>query len=554
MLQSLHIANYALIDNIDIRFADGLNIITGETGAGKSIMLGALSLILGGRADTKVVTNHDAKSVIEAIFDVTGNESLRAHCIENDIEWDDTQCILRREISPAGRSRAFINDSPVPLATLRGVALRLVDIHSQHQNQLLASPEFQMDVIDTLADNGALLAEHSRRFAAFRNAIRRLKALKAKVARERDDEEFTRFQLEQIDTLAPVAGEQTRLEQRRDILADMTRFKGSLIAAIDSLADGHASAIDRIAATADACADIDTVLPPDADIPARLESLSIEAADIAATLRQVSDRLDADPGELTDIEDRLAAIYELQHKHHVDTVEALIDIRDNLAARLASLDDSTDAIEAAGNEARRALALARETADELTAARRAEAGRFAERLIALAAPMAMKNLRVEIAVDKADISATGADTISFMVAFNKNQQLMPVGQTASGGELSRLMLCIKTIIASRMQLPSIIFDEIDTGVSGDVAARMGALMKQISASLQVIAITHLPQVAALGDTHFKVFKEDDDNTTHTRLRRLDDDARVAELAAMLSADAVTPAALANARALLGLKN
>lgn len=550
MLESLHISNYALIDRVDIDFFPGLNIITGETGAGKSIMLGALSLILGGRADTRVVRNHDVKSVIEATFRVEGYQMLRQYCLDNDIEWDDQRCILRREIAPNGRSRAFVNDSPVPLNRLQGVAVHLIDIHSQHQNLLLASPEFQLRIVDTIAGNAELLTEHGKRFTAFRNAIHRLRRLKAKIEQSRDDEEFTRFQLEQLEELKLKPGEQQELEARREVLTNLTELKSELLTAIDALVDGHGNAIDALATVSESADAIESILPPDERIAERLESVRIELTDIASTFQDINENLTADPDELNFIEERLNNIYSLQHKHRVDSVEALIELRDTLRRRLDALDDSDHSLAEAEKEARRTRALARETAARLTETRRAAALQFGNSLKELAAPLGMKNIRCDIAVEPADMSATGSDSVSFLFAFNKNQPLMPVGSTASGGEISRLMLCVKSLIASRMQLPSIIFDEIDTGVSGDVANRIGAMMKDVAANIQVIAITHLPQVAAKGSHHFKVYKEDDDTSTHTRISMLSDDQRIAELAVMLSGSAVSPEALANARALL----
>lgn len=551
MLQSLTISNYALIDRVEIEFLPGLNIITGETGAGKSIMLGALSLILGERADTRVVTDHTTKSVIEATFAIERYPGLKQFFTDNDLEWDETVCILRREISPAGRSRAFINDSPVTLTLLRGVAIQLIDIHSQHQNLLLSRPDYQMRILDNLAGNDVRLRLHETRFNAFRQAMKKLKAARVKVENARRDEEYTRYQLDQLEELQLVAGEQEELEHRREVLTNLTELKAAVLEILDRLADGHENAVSLVGDAAGLADGLVAVLPAEAGIPERLESLSIELTDIIASMRRVGDRLQADPSELEAVEERLSAIYSMEHRHNVDSVEALIAIRDELAARLAALDNSADNLALLEKDARRARALARESAAELTKAR-AEAGEaLATRLLELAAPLGMKNLRCRVAVEPADLSATGADAVSFLLSFNKNQQLMPVGETASGGEISRLMLCVKSIIASRMQLPSIIFDEIDTGVSGDVAARMGNMMLNLSSDLQVIAITHLPQVAARGKAHFKVYKEDDDLATHTRIMQLDAASRVNEIAVMLSGSDVSPEALANARSLLG---
>lgn len=550
MLKSLHISNYALIESVDIEFGSGLNIITGETGAGKSIMLGALSLILGGRADSRVVRDHGVKSVIEAEFDIEGYSGLKDFCLANDIEWDDRTCILRREITPSGRSRAFINDSPVPLTSLRGVALFLVDIHSQHQNLLLAQPEFQTRILDTLAGNATRLEVHRKRFEAFRQAMKRLKATKLKLERDRQDEEYTRFQYEQLEELRLIPGEQDELEQRRDMLMNISEIKGALEVISNSLAEGSGNAADAVSAALDASRGLGNVLPKKADIPARLEGLSVEIADIAATAAHINDSLSADPAEIEAIDQRLGSIYDLEHKHRVETVDELIAIRDRLGARLGQLDDSDELLKTLEKEARQARALARESAAEITKARSEQAEVFARRLKEVAMPLGMKNLQCEIRVSPADLSASGADAVEFLFAFNKNQTPMPVGQTASGGEISRLMLCVKSIIASRMELPSIIFDEIDTGVSGDVANRMGLMMRDLAADIQVIAITHLPQVAAKGSMHYKVYKEDDERSTYTRISRLDDDEREREIAVMLSGSAVSEEARANARALL----
>ncbi len=550
MLESLHISNYALIDVIDIDFHSGFNVITGETGAGKSIILGALSLILGGRADSRVVTNPDAKSVIEAVFTVNDYPSLKKYCLDADIEWDDDRCILRREVAPAGRSRAFVNDSPVPLSKLQAVAMHLVDIHSQHQNQLLATPEFQMKIIDTLAANGARLGEYAKRYNALRESVRQLKIMRAKVEKSREDEEFTRFQLEQLEELNLLPGEQADLEHEREVMSNIAVIKNALNRAAGSLSMDAENAVSLIESAIDSCDDLNGVLNPSDDIPERLESAKIELSDIASTLNGLNESLSADPSELTAIEDRLNSIYSLCHKHHVDNSDGLIALRDTLRDKLNALDNSDDLLKELKKEARRAKALAKETAAEISAARKIEAEKFGQMLREVAMPLGMKNLQCDIQVLPADMSATGIDTVSFMFAFNKNQPLMPVGTTASGGEISRLMLSIKSIIASRMQLPSIIFDEIDTGVSGDVANRMGIMMRDISKNIQVTAITHLPQVASKGDVQYRVYKEDDEHSTHTRISLLSDEERVTAIAAMLGGSSIDEAAMAAARSLI----
>lgn len=542
MLESLHISNYALIDRIDIRFHKGFNVITGETGAGKSIILGALSLILGGRADSRVVADPSCKSIIEAVFTVDGYDALKEYCLQNDIEWDDERCILRREIAPTGRSRAFINDSPVPLNRLQAVAMRLIDIHSQHQNQLLSTPEFQLMVIDTLAGNEHRLKEYTSRYNALREAVRRLKAMRLKVEKEREDEEFTRYQLEQIEELALSPGEQEELENERDVLTNLTSIKNSLESAISALSGDETNAVDLIDTAIDACDELDGVLDEKEDVPSRLESARIEISDIASTLESLNERLAADPGRLEAVEERLNSIYSLCHKHHLNNGDEILSLRDTLRAKLNDLDNSDDLVAGLEKEARRAKALAKESAIEISNSRKAEAKKFADHLRETAMPLGMKNLQVDVLVETSDMGPTGIDSVQFMVAFNKNQNLMPVGATASGGEISRLMLSIKAIIASKMSLPSILFDEIDTGVSGDVANRMALMMRDISQSLQVTAITHLPQVAAKGDTQFRVYKEDDDKSTHTRIIQLTPEQRVDAIAEMLGGATIDNAA------------
>lgn len=552
MLKSLHISNYALIDTVDINFHHGFNTITGETGAGKSIMLGALSLILGGRADLKAVRDSGKKSVIEASFEVSKYPKLKEYCLDNDIEWDDTLCILRREIAPAGRSRAFINDSPVTLDLLSHVAMQLVDIHSQHQNQLLTSDEFQLRVIDNLAGNGELLSEYSRRYAAYRNTLKRLHDTKKLIEQNRNDEDFTRFQLEQLDELGLTDGEQEQLEHDRDILSNITDIKSTLSGALDSLSEGTHNALGLLAETSDYCEELSQYLEDSDNISERLETVRIELRDIAETLSAYDQEFQADPEELEAIESRLNTIYSLQQKHRVSTVGELITLREELRDKLDKLENSTFTIEELEKEARRAKAAAKQLALELSQRRSEEAARLEETLRETAMPLGMKNLRTQVKVSQGELTPTGMDKVEFLFAFNKNQPLMPVGGTASGGEISRLMLSIKAIIATKMQLPSIIFDEVDTGVSGDVANRMGAMMQDISRNIQVITITHLPQVAAKGNAHFKVYKEDDDEATHTRIRELNADNRVDELAVMLSGSKVDEAARANARSLLNI--
>lgn len=434
---------------------------------------------------------------------------------------------------------------------LETVGRQLIDIHSQHQNQLLQDAAYQLRIIDSLAGNDELLQEYGRRFKALRDARRRYAEARERIEKTRDDEEFIRFQLQQLDTLDLVDGEQEELERQRELLANMSDIKSALNTVLDALTNADNNALSCLSTAVDGCEELSSVLEEADSLAERLESARVEIKDIAETLSDYDSDLQADPLEQEAVEDRLNAIYSLQHRHKVSTVGELIALRDALKERLDDIDSSDNTLEELQREVKRTKALARETAEIISERRKAEATKFARQLKDRALPLGMKNLQCEIRVDRDDMNVSGVDKVEFMFAFNKNQPLLPVGGTASGGEISRLMLSIKAIIADKMQLPSIIFDEVDTGVSGDVANRMGEMMQEISRNIQVMAITHLPQVAAKGDAHYKVFKEDDETSTRTRIRELSSDERIGELALMLSGSTDDAAARANAESLLG---
>lgn len=554
MIQTLHISNYALIDSIDITLHPGLNILTGETGAGKSIILGALSLLLGGRCDTKAVRNHDVKSVIEATCSASGYPALEEFCKANEIDWDTDSVILRREIAPNGRSRAFVNDCPVNLATLQTAALHLIDIHSQHQNLLLASPPYQLRVIDSLAGNGERLETFTAAYNNYRHAVRRFKQERKALEQAKDDEEFLRFQYKRLKDAALKAGELEELEHERELLVNMADVKTSLATVTNNLSDGEENIEQLLRQTIDEAERLGDLLEDADSLTERLRTLRVELQDIAETFSEYDRQLAGDPERLDEVEERLNQLYDLLRRHKVETIDELIGIRDNMKTRLASIDLGDETLQTLELAAKRAKKEALEIAAGISASRHEEAGRFAKMLKERALPLGMKNLQCEITVRDTELSATGIDHVEFLFAFNKNQPLLPVGNTASGGEISRLMLSIKSIVADKMQLPSIIFDEVDTGVSGDVADKMGELMRQIAANIQVIAITHLPQVASKGHSHYKVFKEDTEHATVTRIKELGQEERVKELAVMLSGSSVNDAALANARSLLSRNN
>ncbi len=552
MLTELRISNYALITHVEITFGPGLNIITGETGAGKSIMLSALSLLLGGRADLKAVRDPQRKSVIEAQFDIRGHEKIKPILEAADIDWDPDVCILRRELSGGSRSRAFINDTPVNLTTLRDVAMQLVDIHSQHQNLLLADADYQLSVLDSLAGDEAEREQYARAFAAYRSAMKRYATTRDMIQRGRADAEYISFQLEQLREMNLQPGEQASLEQERDMLANASTIKENLTAALEALDGAQAGAVQLLDKAADALDRLADVLPAAPALAERLASARVEIQDIAETIADSDAAVNADPSMLDAVEERLSQIYSLETKHHVDDSDGLIALRDKLATQLQAIENADATLDELTAQAKAAKRTATQLAQKLSALRREQAERLEVELKEKATPLGMANLRCEILVSPAKLSPTGADDVDFRFAFNKNQTPLPVRSTASGGEISRLILALKAIVAERMEMPTIIFDEVDTGVSGDVALRMASLMADIADQAQVIAITHLPQVAAQGSTHFKVYKEDDDVQTATHIRPLTLAERESELALMLSGRADDPAALATARSLLGI--
>ncbi len=552
MIRSLRVSNYALISDVEIDFEPGIDIITGETGAGKSILLGALSLLLGGRADTRVIADSSKKSVIEAVFDTSDAPGLDDILADNDIDADAAgEVILRRELSPSGRSRAFVNDTPVNLTVMRDIAMRLVDIHSQHQNMLLSDNNYQLAVIDSLADNRELLADYHRAYEVYKGILREYTATRDMIRRNRDDADFISYQLDEIKALSLVAGEQEALEEERAILENAGAINHDIAEALGALDGEDSGALSALGRATDACNGLaDKNIGDISPLAERLESALIEVGDIARTLRDYESRYRDDPERLEVVEDRLGSIYSLELKHHVDDSDALIDLGERLARKLDAIENGDVVLEDLENRAKAAKRDAMVIARSISTARQTAAQAFASALEEEARPLGMKNLRCTIAITPTRLSPTGIDAVEFLFAFNKNSSPLPVRDTASGGEISRLMLVIKTIVGRKMQLPTIIFDEIDTGVSGDIASRIGVMMSRIAENIQVITITHLPQVAARGTSHYKVYKEDNDTSTETKLRRLDESGRIDEIAMMLSGDSSNAAARETARVLL----
>ncbi|MDE6564535.1 MAG: DNA repair protein RecN [Muribaculaceae bacterium] len=563
MIKSLLISNYALISGMEIEFDPGFNIITGETGAGKSIILGALGLLLGERADMRVVRDTARKSVIEAVFGIGDAPGVGGMLSEMGFDSVDGDCILRRELLPGGRSRAFVNDSPVTLPVLRQIAVRLIDIHSQHQNLLLASPDYQLEILDNLAETNELLNNYRSAYAVYRRSLKQYTETRDMIRRNRDDADYIAFQYNELEAMDLQPGEHEALEHERETLSNLDELLEQIDRALTPLSgepvnvqtalDEAVSAVESLAIN---LADEDEAEEPEIDfhnLSERLESARIELSDIADTLMNYRESLNADPGRLEEVEERLSQLYSLETKHHVANADELIEIRDRLSSQLATLEDGDRVLARLEAEAKRAKKAAITLASELSERRTAAAAVFARQLREAASPLGMPNLRCDISFTRGKLGIDGFDQVQYLFAFNKNQALMPLGGAASGGEISRLVLSVRAILAERMHLPSIIFDEVDTGVSGDVATRMAAMMAGMSRSLQVICITHLPGVAAMGRVHFKVYKEDDENSTTTRIRRLDDSGRQAELALMLSGNPEDETALATARTLLAKK-
>lgn len=549
MLKRLVISNYALIDNLEISLNGGLTIITGETGAGKSIILGALTLLLGERADVRSVRNSDKKTVVEGVFDISGY-SIESFLSENDIDSYNSDCILRRELLPNGRSRAFVNDTPVTVSVLSELASRLIDIHSQHSNALLLNPVYQLDVIDGISTDKELRLKYAQIYDEYFDLKKRIEETKSRIEKNKADEEYFRFQLRQFDSVELDQDVINEMEKRRSTLENISEIKERLWNSSSILGNDDNSIVSGLSYLRQQLDGLIGIFDEAAAISQRVDSLYIESKDILDTLNGYVDNLNDDPDELEQINEKLSAVYSLQQRYHVKDVADLVKIKNDLEKALFEIDNSEEEISELQKKLGLISAKLEDAANKLTAERKSVAGQFSEKLVAVAKPLGMKNLACKIEFLKIDYAKNGQDKIRFLFSFNKNQALMPVEKTASGGEISRLMLCLKSIIVEKMQLPSIIFDEIDTGVSGDIANKIGNMMKSISKKIQVIAITHLPQVAALGDYHYKVYKQDIGNLTVTNMAELNKIERINEIAGMLSGAQINAAAMDNAKSLL----
>lgn len=555
MIRQLSIYNYALIDKVELTLSEGLTILTGETGAGKSVMMGAISLLMGERADSKVLANRAGKAVIEGVFDsvaVTLKEIFDA----NDLDWNDGQIIVRREISANGRSRAFINDTPVTLPLLTEVAGGLVDIHSQHSNRLLSRPEYQLSILDSIADNSEMLADYKKDFSRFVVLRNKIKKLREAIARSRESRELRAFQLEQLAKINPKKGELEEVEKIYDILSDADDLRSRINQSAYLLSTSDTSALTLIGDAGSGIDGIDFTLfegASDATQPGlmeRLRSVYIELKDIGDTLSRIASGIESDPVRLAAADARLKELYEAVKRFKVADYDALVDLYSTLKDECGGGSESLSELNALESEARKLGDVLKEKAERISISREKAARKFEETLTSDARPLGLKNLRFSVGLTKGKLTPDGKDIVEFICAFNKNQPLMPLAQTASGGEMARLTLCIKAITANKLKLPTVIFDEIDTGVSGDIADRMGSMMADIAAGMQVFAITHLPQVAVKGKSHLLVYKHDEGDRTVSHVRTLNADERVREIARMLSGKQINEAALINARVLL----
>jgi len=549
MIKQLHISNYALIDRLDIDFNEGLTIITGETGAGKSIILGALSLILGERADSKAIRDTSTKTVVEVTFDI-GGYSLRRFFEDNDIDWNEQECLVRRELSPSGRSRAFINDTPVQLNQLRELSTQLLDIHSQHSNMLLSQPAFQLSILDSIAGNGKLLEEYRDTYQTYRDALRELESTQQSIDKLRQNEDYIRFQLDQLQSLKLLPDEDQQLESLQSKLSNVTELKEALWSVENELNGEDNGILERLKGIAQRLEESEQNLDDVKGMAERINTALIDMKDIAQSVGSIMDTLNDDPAELARVDERLNAIYTLQRKHNARDVNHLLEIQHDYERQLGEIEHNDDIIEELKSRVEDSRQAALKLATQLSEKRRTAATRFVKELLELATPLGMKNIAFDVTFNQVELAPSGTDSVEFMMAFNKNQRLMPIKDTASGGEISRVMLCVKTIIARHMKLPSIIFDEVDTGVSGDVANKIGEMMADIAQAIQVITITHLPQVAAHGAHHLRVFKKDTQAETLTQVEQLNDEEHILEIARMLSGKDLNQAAIENAKSLI----
>lgn len=551
MLKHLYIKNFTLIDELDISLYEGFSVITGETGAGKSIILGAIALLLGQRADSKTIKQGAEKCVIEAHFDLS-RYNMQAFFDENDIEYDADDCIIRRELTAAGKSRAFINDTPVALSMLKELGDQLMDVHSQHQNLLLNKQDFQLEVVDIISDDAAQLAKYQQTYTAYQAAEKELAELQAAIERNRENRDFLQFQYEELENAHLVEGEQEELEQRSETMEHSEDIKSALYTTDNALSADQNGVIEQLRSSLSALRSIEAVYPEVGDLIQRIDSSYIDLKDVAHEISSLLESVDFDPAELDQVNNRLDRIYELEKKYHVDAIEALIEKREMLHQQLQAIENGDESLDEVKARVSQLEAQARKEAEALTKLRTKAAKKIEDEMQKRLVPLGMPHVRFSIQLTTIELGVNGCDRVSFLFSANTSTPLQPVSQVASGGEIARVMLSLKAMISGAVKLPTIIFDEIDTGVSGKTAEMMAQIMKEMGGhGRQVISITHLPQIAALGSVHYKVEKNETANGTTSKMRQLDADERIREIAQMLSGSDVSEAAIQNAKALLG---
>lgn len=551
MLKSIDIRNYALIETLHIDFRAGFSVITGETGAGKSIVLGAIGLLLGQRADVRAIKQGQTKCIVEAHFDLTGY-GLEPFFDANELDYDVSECIVRREILATGKSRAFVNDVPVPLSVLKALGEQLIDVHSQHQNLLLSHREFQLATLDALSDGNDELHAYKQAFADFRNLENRLEELQTKIASDREEQDYLQFQYEQLNEAKFHEGEQVELEEEADLLSHTEEIKSALCRSQAGLESEGSGMLTTLKDVLQSLQGVSGYYPACQEWTERMNSCYIDLKDMGREIANAADNIDYDPNRLEQVNERLNLIYSLEKKHRVESVEQLMEICRQLQMRLDQIVLGDEELESLRKQRDAMCNELMALAAKLTKKREQAAANMQQRMRELLTPLGMPNVRFEVEVTPCDTPRPdGMDSIRFMFSANKNVPLQDIVSVASGGEIARVMLSLKALIASRQQLPTIIFDEIDTGVSGAIAERMAMLMKQMgSDGRQVVSITHLPQIAARGAAHYKVYKYDTEAGTNTCVRELDKEERITEIANMLSGATLTEAALENAQALL----
>lgn len=550
MLKQLYIKNFTLIDELNIQMHPGFSVITGETGAGKSIILGAIGLLLGNRADSKSIKAGRDRCVIEAHFDLSKYD-MQQFFTDNDIDEDLSDTIIRRELTAAGKSRAFINDTPVSLTKMRELGEQLVDIHSQHQNLLLQKEDFQLNVVDIIAQDEKQQKNYEAAYNQYKQANQKLNALKAEIEKNRENEDFLRFQFKELDEAQLQNGEQEELEQEYEMLSHSEDIKTALYQADNHLSGDDGNIIERLKQTSEQLANIKDVYPEVTELLERIDSSYIELKDIAQEVNGLTDHVEFDPARLETINERLDKLNSLQQKFHVRDLGELIETYHQLKEQLSHIDHSDEDVEALEQEVTQLLEKAQKQAKELTAIRTKAAKKVEEEMKQRLIPLGIPNVRFSISLTEKPLSHDGGDKVSFLFSANKSTPLQPVTQVASGGEIARVMLSLKAMISGAVKLPTIIFDEIDTGVSGKIAEKMAQIMVEMgNHERQVLSITHLPQIAAMGSHHYKVSKEETDKGTISRMTELSQQERVQEIAQMLSGSDVSEAALANAKELL----